>query len=468
MLRYGLMVCWSVMVLTCMVFGWTAGSLTVDVVNSPMNIKVSAGTKTLAEITRFTFGAVNYTAISAVATTTDSLVLTLSGNTSVTIAVVQGGIRFYSKNPSVTSVQLTLKDESEHFYGITQHNLFSTFNPDLRGQTVQDKVYQYPQADEDAETYSGFYFTTLGYAGFFDSFANGTYVFGVSSQTTITYNATSINWYLFYGPTLSKVQQSYYKIIGAPKKVPMWGCGPLVWHDNFTGSAMMLTYAANFVTIQIPYSTMWLDRPYNNGANGWSNMNFEGNFANPGTWIKTLTDSFYVNLVTWIMPGVFTGTYPSGAFTSTPNVYLDLTNAANVTWYKDKITAGQYPYGVKGHKMDRVDNGWPSGPTLPAFSDGTPAEERHHKYVYLNAKITDEMLRTNAGLGDDQFNFPRAAVARCQQYICAIWNGDSYAGWGGMQTSMGNAIRCTSSKNLDKRLFRLRDGFVGCNIPLIV
>jgi alpha-glucosidase (family GH31 glycosyl hydrolase) len=420
-------------------FAWTAGEITVDVVNSPMDIKVSAGGKTLADITAFTFGTVKNTSISSVTSTATTMTLTLSSSASVTITAVTGGINFKSTNSAVTSVMITLKDQGEHFYGITQHNIAT--NPDLRGQSnIQDKVTAYQRSDEDAEVYEGFYYTNLGYAGYFDSFAYGTYAFGVSSQTTITYNTSTINWYLFYGPTLSKIHQYFFKVIGAPRTAPMWACGPLVWHDDYTGSAMILDHAAQFTAIKIPYSTIWLDRPYNNGAQGWSNMNFEGEFANPGTWIKTLANDYYVNLVTWIMPGVFTGTPPAGAFTSTDNQYFDLTDQTQVDWYRNKLKTGQYAYGIKGHKLDRIDNGW--GVTqLPTFKDGTPEPERHKKYAYLNCKISEEFLRVDAALGQDCFIFPRCAVARCQQYITAIWNGDTYADWGGLVTSIGNAFR---------------------------
>jgi alpha-glucosidase (family GH31 glycosyl hydrolase) len=435
--------CGTLCVLAYTIFGWMSGDITVDVTNSPLDIKVSTAGKTLADITALTFGSVKYSTVTSSSSTTSALTITLSSNTSVTVTGVSGGINFKSTNPSVSTVMLTLKDLNEHFYGITQHNVTTT--PDLRGQSdFKDQVAAYQRSEEDAEVYEGFYFTTLGYAGFFDSFAYGTYSFGTSGSTTITYNTSTINWYLFYGPTLSKIQQSFYKVVGAPRKVPMWACGPLVWHDNFTGGSMMTDYAAKFVTAQIPYSTMWLDRPYNNGANGWSNMNFEGAFASPDVWIKSLTNDYYVNLVTWIMPGVFTGTPPSGAFTSSTNQYFDLTSAAQVKWYSDKLKAGQYPYGIKGHKLDRVDNGWVDGDgvvTLPAFSAGTPEPERHKKYAYLNCKVSDDMLRTAAGLGDDAFLFPRCAGNRCQQYISAIWNGDTYADWAGLTTSMGNALR---------------------------
>ncbi|MBN2036384.1 MAG: glycoside hydrolase family 31 protein [Chitinispirillaceae bacterium] len=419
--------------------GWTFGELTVDVTNSPMDIKVSAGGKTLADITAFTFGSVRYTTISSVTSNTTTMTITLASNYTVTITGIEGGLYFKSTNPSVSSVMLTLKDQGEHFYGITEHNIET--NPDLRGKSnIKDQVTAYQRSDEDAEVYSGFYYTTLGYAGFFDSFAYGTYSFAVSSQTTITYNTSTINWYLFYGPSLSKVHKHFFKVIGAPRLVPMWACGPLVWHDNYTGSAMILDHAVQFAAVKIPYSTIWLDRPYNNGSQGWSNMNFEGDFGNPGTWIKTLSDQYYVNLVTWIMPGVFDGTPPAGAFTSSDNQYLDLTDQTQVNWYRNKLKTGQYPYGIMGHKLDRIDNGWGSD-DLPPFKDGTPAAERHKKYAYLNCKISEEFLRVDAGLGLNCFIFPRCAVARCQQYISAIWNGDTYADWGGLVTSVGNSFR---------------------------
>ncbi|MBN1307914.1 MAG: glycoside hydrolase family 31 protein [Chitinispirillaceae bacterium] len=425
--------------MAALAFGWTSGEISVDVTETPMDIKVSAGDITLANITEFTFGTVKYNSISNVAESDESLTLTLSATVSVTITGVEGGINFKSTNPSVNNVKITLKDQGEHFYGITQHNIST--NPDLRGRSnVLDQVRAYQRADEDAEVYSGFVYTTRGYAMFFDSFAYGAYIFGVSGVTSLTYNTSTINWYLFYGPTLSKIHRSYFKVIGAPRTVPMWACGPLVWHDDYTGSEMILNHAKQFAEIKIPYSTIWLDRPYNNGAQGWSNMNFEGGFSNPEIWIKTLSEEYYVNLVTWIMPGVFEGTPPPGAFTSSPNQYFDLTDQDQVEWFRNKLKTGQYPYGIMGHKLDRVDNGWASG-DLPAFKDGTPAAERHKKYAYLNCKISEEFLRVDAGLGLNCFIFPRCAVAGCQQYISAIWNGDSYADWAGMITSIGNAFR---------------------------
>lgn len=428
-----------VVLMTAVSFGWTSGEITVDVTNDPMDIAISAGGKTIANITEIAFGNVKYTAILEAAPAEDALVITLADNTSIQITGVDGGIHFTSTNPAVENVRITMEDLNEHFYGITEHNINE--NPDLRGKNnILDQVRAYQRAEEDAEVYSGFVYTTLGYAMFFDSFAEGAYSFASGGKTTVTYRCPLINWYIFYGPKLSKIQKSYYKIIGAPLKVPMWACGPLVWHDDYTGSDMILDHAEQFTQLQIPYSTIWLDRPYNNGSKGWSNMNFEGTFGNPEVWIKTLTEDYYVHLVTWTMPGTFEGTPPDGAFTSSPNNYFDLTDPTQVEYYRNKLIEGQYAYGVYGHKLDRVDNGWSPG-ELPEFKDGTPAPERHKKYAYINCKIHEEFLRVDAGRGDDFFSFPRCAVAGCQKFTSAIWNGDSYADWNGMITSIGNAFR---------------------------
>jgi len=89
-----LKICFGIIALTGTAFAWTAGNLTVDVVNSPMDIKISAGPKTLLEVTGIAFGATNYTAVTSVNTMADSMVLMLAANQSLTISSVPtGGIR---------------------------------------------------------------------------------------------------------------------------------------------------------------------------------------------------------------------------------------------------------------------------------------------------------------------------------------------------------------------------------------
>ena len=118
-----LKVCAVILALSSGIFAWTTGALTVDVVNSPMDIKVSAGTKTLLEITGINFGGTNYTSITSLTNTPDSLVINLTANTAVTIKPVLSGINIYGKVTSASTVMVTMKDENDHFFGITEQNV---------------------------------------------------------------------------------------------------------------------------------------------------------------------------------------------------------------------------------------------------------------------------------------------------------------------------------------------------------
>ena len=86
------MVCVTVLALASGIFAWTAGNLTVDVVNSPMDIKVSAGAKTLLEINGINFGGTNYTKITSVTPATDSLVVNLTASLAMTLTPVLSGL----------------------------------------------------------------------------------------------------------------------------------------------------------------------------------------------------------------------------------------------------------------------------------------------------------------------------------------------------------------------------------------
>ena len=287
-----------------------------------------------------------------------------------------------------------------------------------------------------------FYISSLGYGSFFDSFAEGVYALGVGGASTITHNYTTIDWYIFYGPTGDKIHQQYYKIIGAPKKVVIWGCGLIIWHNNYTGSDQVLSHNTGCIANQIPVTAQWVDRPYSDGAQGWGYMNFSAAFggANPGPWIKQITSDtgYNVKEMTWVMPGTFgTPVPPAGTYWTGGNYYLDLSNPAAVTWYVKQLDSLQNRVGIQGHKMDRCDGD--ANPFPATWYDGTAASLQKWKYLYLNAKVTDSSLRK--AWGDNQFNYARGAYHRCQPYLSAIWSGDIDAPWGGLVLTVSNSLK---------------------------
>ncbi|MDD5674611.1 MAG: glycoside hydrolase family 31 protein [Chitinivibrionales bacterium] len=427
----------------CSAFGWSAGGFTVTTVDSPMNVTVAAGAKTLLEITGISFGSANYAAIVSTRQTADSFIINLSAGQSVVFtAVPTGGIRLYGTSAAAGSVKITMKDEGDHFFGITCQNLFG-HGPDIRGQTItisNSNILGQANDPPFHRVWSSFYMSSLGYGAFFDSFAEGTYSFGINHLTTVTHTTNTIDWYLFYGPTGDKIHQAYFKIIGAPKKVPIWACGLTIWQDNYSGSAQVLNDVTNYASNLIPLTALWVDRPYSDGGNQWGAMNFSASFANPAGWIKQInSDTGYnVKVMTWAAPLTWgnpvppAGTYLSGGYD-----YLDLTNPAAVDWYVRRLDSLQNGVGVQGHKMDRCEE------NTEVFSspwhDSTPTNQKQAKYLYLNAKVTDQSLRVK--WGDDQFNFPRSAYQRSQQYIGGVWGGDANPPWGGLSGSIAAAIK---------------------------
>ena len=445
--------CGLVLSLSSGIQAWTAGGLTVDVVNSPMDIKISAGTKTLLEISGINFGGTNYTTITSVTPSTDSLVINLTASLAVTITPVFSGIHVYGRVASASSVMITMKNENDHFFGITEQNINGN-SPDLQGHTIAitaANIENYSN-EPNAKVWSAFYMSSLGYGSFFNTFAEGTYVFGTGGVTTITHNTTTIDWYIYYGPTGDKIHQGYFKTIqtleglgtrSPTKKVPIWACGLVIWHNNYSGSAQILSHNTNFIASQIPITAQWVDRPYSDGGQGWGYMNWSAAFANPGTWIKQISSDtgYNVKFMTWVAPCTFgtpvppAGTYFDGGFD-----YLDLSNPAAVTWYTKKLDSLQdnAAIGVVGHKMDRCEESM-TQVLSGTWSDATPTTEKQGKYLYLNAKVTDQALRAN--LGDNQFNFPRGAYHRSQPYLGAVWAGDTRAPWAGLVGALANGIK---------------------------
>jgi alpha-glucosidase (family GH31 glycosyl hydrolase) len=438
------------------IFAWTAGPVTVDIVNSPMDIKVSAGAKTLLEVNGINFGGTNYATIASITPTTDSLVINLTASLAVTITPVLSGIHMYGKVASATTVMITMKNENDHFFGITEQNINGN-SPDLQGRTIaitSANIQNYGN-EPNAKVWSAFYMSSLGYGSFFNTFAEGTYVFGTGGGTapvTITHNTNTLDWYIYYGPTGDKIHQGYFKTIqtlealgtrSPTKKVPIWACGLVIWHNNYSGSAQILSHNTNFITNQIPITAQWVDRPYSDGGQGWGDMNFSAAFANPGTWIKQISSDtgYNVKFMTWVAPLTFgdpvppAGTYFNGGYD-----YLDLSNPAAVTWYVKKLDSLQdnATIGVQGHKMDRCEESM-TQVLSGTWADGTPTTEKQGKYLYLNAKVTDQALRSY--WADNQFNFPRGAYHRSQPYNGAVWAGDTRAPWAGLVGALANGIK---------------------------
>ena len=277
----------------------------------------------IAEILSFQFNFVKPETILIESSQTDSLVLKLLFNESdgfhndfpshilLTISQFNNTVHFRAHHKTFNHVTITMKDQNEHYFGLIEklypHN---SKNPDLRGTLVDIDVYSIGNqdyAENYASAYSAFYISNLGYGSFFDTFAKGRYQLAVHGITELYHQTGSLDWYIFYGPTGDRIHLEYFNLIGKPKYVPLWACGPIFWRDqNDGGKDEILDDIQKFTDLKIPLTACWVDRPYSHGGHEWSKMNFSENFSEPENWIKTINEEYGLEFMTWIGPMTFT------------------------------------------------------------------------------------------------------------------------------------------------------------------
>ncbi len=336
-------------------------------------------------------------------------------------------------------VSIYLKDLGGRYFGIRE-NLVpdNRKSPDITGsvQSFDVKGEDSRYHENYASAWSALFMNTLGYASFFDTFAEGEYQFGMNGNTEIYHRTGVLDWYIFTGRNGDEIMRSYYGVVGTPKYVPAWACGPTIWRDqDWNGKEDILNDAREMAKLKIPFTSMMVDRPYSDGVNGWSKMNFGKGFEQPGEWIHELNSDYNVKFMSWVAPCTFGDT---GTVKPMPgdHGYIDLSNPARVTAFDDALTRNIYYFGVQGNKMDRADEAFP---VEQAWHDRTPPWERRNRYIYLYAKVIDSVL--TAKWGKDNFNYSRSGIQGSQKYLSALWGGDSRASWDGLACSVANAVR---------------------------
>lgn len=343
------------------------------------------------------------------------------------------------EKPWFSDVEIDLVDDGSAYYGLTEVLAPDNALPmDLAGKTiVLDYVGEaHRYLANYASASSPFFYSTAGYASFFDSRSEGQYQFGVNGLTRIRHRAYGFDWHVLYGPTLPVIQKQYFKLVGTPKKVPDWALGPIIWRDeNRGGAAEIVSDVDAFTRARIPLTAIFVDRPYSNGAEGWSKMDFGPKFADPQSWVSKLRTTYDMRFMTWIAPMVFADLDFPGRLPGAMG-YFDLTNPTAVTEFERRLEMQQHRFGVQGHKMDRADEDFP---VAERWMRSIPPELRRGEFIALYAKSVDRSLR--AAHGDDQFNFARAAVHGTQPFLSAIWGGDVRSNWGGLATNVANAQR---------------------------
>jgi len=357
----------------------------------------------------------------------------------IKVTIMNGSVHFYANPSWAHNVTIHLADRDEHYFGVLERLYPDNIkSPDLTGDVVPVDILgngdQYHENYSDA--WSAFFMSNKGYASFYDTFAKGIYRFGKNEETELYHHTGKLNWYVIPGKNGDQMLSKYYKIIGNPKYIPIWACGPIVWRDQNNGGAKeILSDIQHMTDLKIPLTGWFVDRPYSNGADEWSKMDFNSKFADPAKWIGEINHKYGLQFMTWVGSLTFSDKkFPR----LLPNYkgYIDLTNPKADNEFERRLTKNQYAYNVRGHKMDRGDEEFPE---MAKWYNHTPRAEHRNKYIYLYAKEINKFLKDS--FGKDQFNFARAAFQRSQPYLSAVWNGDSRSNWDGLASSIATAVR---------------------------
>ena len=358
----------------------------------------------------------------------------------VEISVSNNSIKFFSDPKWAEHVTINLEDNGEHFFGILEP-LYpdNRKSPDLRGEVLDIDIEGHGDQyyENYADAWSAFFMTDKGYASFFDTFAKGRYKLGINNETSLYHHTGKLEWYIFVGNNGDEILKEYYGVIGKPKFIPMWACGPMAWRDDaIGGKEEILSDIKKMTDLQIPFTSWLVDRPYSNGSNSWSKMDFSSKFSNAKEWIGEINTKYGMRFMTWVGPMTFEDKDFPGLL---PNFkgYMDLTNPDAKKEFKRRLNEFQYSAGVRGHKMDRAEEQFPE---MSPWYDKTPEAERRNKYIFLYAKTIDDFLKEK--YDSDQFNYSRGAFQRCQPYLSALWGGDSRESWDGLAGNIANAMRC--------------------------
>jgi alpha-D-xyloside xylohydrolase len=375
---------------------------------------------------------------------TADLMLQLAGRDALAVGVpdhAKAAFRFV--NAQVLQVEISctpagaisdeFEDTGEHYYGIWEYPFGGNIDDrgadhDFRGMGNERYVHH-------ASARAPFYVTSRKYGMYVQSLAAGHFSVAQAGKTSFTFQDSQLKYNIIYGPRYSDVLGRYNAIAGPAFAPPLWAFGTIWWrddeHEDLRGVSnaqeKVIADADRLRALHIPAGAIWLDRPYGSADRGWGNMDFDSSFPDPSKMIHDLNDRG-MKLLLWTAnrssSGLFQEGSTKGYLFSNPWPAADIERSEVYDWFKDKLST-YVRLGVRGYKIDRGE-------------EGEMPEAAENKLSVLFPKLSAEGLSNN--VGQDYFVFSRNATDMARKYT-AIWNGDSWPSFEGLQVSIKTGIR---------------------------
>lgn len=362
--------------------------------------------------------------------------------------------------------------------------------PDLRG-TVAPLVFLAPGETEsgtnEAHVPVPFFATTRGLGVLVDSEAVGAFDVGVSVANGLEVRLRAPRLPLRVRAAApastagSKVAErvtdnvaAHARRMGLPKPPPRWALLPMQWRNDLeteqdengtltsTGTDMLLGDVAALTARALPFSTVWIDAPWETGYNTFvvndvQLPDFDDAMAalddhglHAIVWatehINTSDDSDQaVGMPAFASRALFERFRDSGFLVETDSgepftfpwgrgqgAFVDFSNPAACDAYVDEMRP-LLQRGIRGFKLDYGESMRPDilgllENTLPVFADGSTTATMHTRYARLYHECYIQAL--NEVHGDDWFIITRTGGIYDQKNGVAIWPGDIDADFG--------------------------------------
>jgi alpha-D-xyloside xylohydrolase len=345
--------------------------------------------------------------------------------------VLEVHITYPQGTPS--EISEAFNDQGEHYYGVWEYPYGGHI--DNRGADADFLGLGHARYVHHASARAPFYVTSRRYGIYVQSLAQGHYAIAQAGRTVFSFRDSELKYDIIYGPSYADVLNRYNAMAGPAFMPPTWAFGTIWWRDDehddlrdvHNAQEKVLDDADRLRKLHIPAGAIWLDRPFGSGDLGWGGMDFDSSFPDPSKMIRNLNDRG-MKLLLWSANRCSGKMFEEG----TAKGYLfpskwpaaDIRRPEVYAWWKGKLNA-YVRLGVKGYKIDRGE-------------ENEMPEALENQFAVLFPKLSAEGL--SEAYGNDYFIFTRNVNDISRRYT-AVWNGDSWPTFGGLQVSIKNGLR---------------------------